>query len=103
MKLPIYLKVTKEGLLLEVVVTPKAKRSAFVGLHGGYPRIALAAPPVDGRANEALVEFLAEALGVPQRSVRLARGATARRKAVLIQGVLAEALVQHIDSLTVKL
>jgi uncharacterized protein (TIGR00251 family) len=67
-------------VLLLVSVVPNAKRTAVDGLHDGALRVRLAAPPIDGRANEALVAWLAKSLGVPRREVRLLRGESARRK-----------------------
>lgn len=68
------------GALLAVVVTPNAPRTAADGLHDGALRVRLAAPPVDGKANEALEKWLAQALAQPRRAVRLVRGASSRRK-----------------------
>ena len=69
-----------DGLWLAVSVVPNAKRTGADGLHDGALRVRLAAPPVDGKANETLVAWLAGELGVPRRSVALVRGQTARRK-----------------------
>lgn len=81
---------TDEGWLLTLHVQPGAKRSEAAGLHGEALKIRLAAPPVEGRANEALVEFVAKALGVPKRSVMLVKGQTSRRKMLLIAAPGAE-------------
>ena len=69
---------------LAVSVVPNAKRSGADGLHDGALRVRLAAPPVDGKANEALLAWLAEALGLRRRDLALVRGQTARRKWVEI-------------------
>jgi uncharacterized protein (TIGR00251 family) len=69
---------------LELSVVPNAKRTAVDGLHDGALRVRLAAPPVDGKANDALLRWLADELGVPRRSLELVRGMSARRKAVEI-------------------
>lgn len=74
-------------MILEVHVQPGAKRSEFAGRHGERTKIRLAAPAVDNKANEALVEFLAEHYGVPRRNVRIASGQKSRRKRVVIEGV----------------
>jgi uncharacterized protein len=68
------------ALWLAVSVQPNAKRSAADGLHDGALRVRLAAPPVDGKANQRLVEWLADELGLPRRAVQLVRGETSRRK-----------------------
>jgi uncharacterized protein (TIGR00251 family) len=73
--------------VLEVLVVPRASRTRVVGEHDGRLRIQLAAPPVDGAANAALVDLLAEALGVRRADVVVARGETGRRKTVRIAGV----------------
>ncbi|MBS0437287.1 MAG: DUF167 domain-containing protein [Proteobacteria bacterium] len=73
-----------ERLWLAVSVVPNARRSGADGLHDGALRVRLAAPPVDGKANEALLAWLAEALGLRRRDLALVRGQTARRKWVEI-------------------
>ena len=72
-------------LLLEVRVQPRASRSEIAGLHGGRLRIRLQAPPVDGRANAALIEFLAAAFGVPRARVIIEHGLASRDKRVRIR------------------
>jgi uncharacterized protein (TIGR00251 family) len=79
------------GAVLELLVQPRASRSRVVGEHDGRLKIQLAAPPVDGEANAALVAFLAEALGVKRADVALLAGETGRRKRVRIAGVAAAA------------
>jgi uncharacterized protein len=71
-------------------VQPRARRTELAGRHGDAIKVRLAAPPVDGAANEELVRFLAERLGVTRGAVRIAAGAGSRRKTVEIDG-LAEA------------
>lgn len=73
-------------MILDVHVQPGAKRSEFAGQHGERVKIRLAAPAVENRANEALVEFLAEHYGVPRRNVRIAAGLKSRNKRVVIEG-----------------
>lgn len=67
-------------------VQPGAKRSAVAGLHGQRLKIRIAAPALDGRANDALVAFVAETLGVARRSVRVATGERSRDKLVAVAG-----------------
>ena len=71
-------------VLIDVHVVPNAAKTQAVGLHGEAGqqalRLRLRAPPVDGKANQALVKWLAGCLGVPQQAVTLARGETSRRK-----------------------
>lgn len=72
---------------IDLYVQPRAARSEVVGLHDGVIKIRLAAPPVDGAANDALVEFLADLFRVRKSSVRVVAGHTSRRKVVEIDGV----------------
>lgn len=73
------------GVLVDVAVVPNAKRTEVVGLHDGALRVRLAAPPVDGAANEALMQWLARSLGLPRRAVDLVHGQTSRRKRLHVQ------------------
>jgi len=77
----------REGgdLLLEVRVQPRAAGSGFAGLHGDRLRVRVQAPPVEGRANEALVVLLSEAFAVPRARIVIERGLTARDKRVRIR------------------
>jgi uncharacterized protein (TIGR00251 family) len=68
------------GVVLRVVVVPNARATQAVGLHDGALRVRLAAPPIEGRANEAICNWVAAELGVPKRAVRLRRGTTSRAK-----------------------
>lgn len=75
----------KDGSLrFEVHAKPRAKKSRIVGPRGDAVEVALAAPPVDGAANEELVRVLAEALGVPRRNVTIVRGETSQKKLVAV-------------------
>ena len=73
-----------ERLVLELHVQPGAKRTEFAGQHGTRTKIRLAAPPVDGKANEALIEFLAGHYGVPRRNVTIEAGHGSRQKRVSV-------------------
>ncbi|MBO0912326.1 MAG: DUF167 domain-containing protein [Acidobacteria bacterium] len=78
---------TALGTTFAVKVQPRAKKNAILGDLGGALKISLAAPPVDGRANEACVEFLAELLNVPLSAVTIVSGETSRRKVVRVGGI----------------
>lgn len=65
---------------LAVQVMPNAKRTEVAGLHGDAVKIRLQAQPIEGKANEALVKFVAEALGLPKSAVSVSHGQTSRRK-----------------------
>ena len=77
------------GAVLELLVQPRASRTRIVGEHDGRLKIQLAAPPVDGEANAALLAFLAGALGVKRAELALLAGESGRRKRVRISGVAA--------------
>ncbi|MBI4989276.1 MAG: YggU family protein [Rhodocyclales bacterium] len=82
------------SLVLSLHVQPGAKKTEIVGLHGEALKIRLAAPPVDGKANESLVEFLAEQLEVPRAQVELIGGATSRQKRLRVRGASDEAIAR---------
>lgn len=86
-----WLRAEQGGLVLELLVQPRASRTRVAGEHGGRLKIQLAAPPVDGEANAALVEFLAGALGVRKADVAILRGDAGRRKTVRVAGASAAA------------
>jgi uncharacterized protein (TIGR00251 family) len=75
------------GVELTLLVQPRAGRTEIVGPHGDLLKIRLAAPPVDGEANEELVRFLAKALGVARSRITIESGGTGRRKRVRVMGV----------------
>lgn len=77
---------------LTVKVHPRAKRTRLAGRHGDGWKLDLAAPPVDGKANDECVRFFAELAGVPQARVRIVLGETSRTKVVEIEGVSQEFL-----------
>jgi uncharacterized protein len=81
---------------IEVHVQPRASKTQLAGLHGGRLKIRLAAPPVDGAANAALVEFIAEKLGVAKSRVRVVAGVTSRQKVVEVDGVTEEVVAQRL-------
>jgi uncharacterized protein (TIGR00251 family) len=77
------------GVEIDVRVIPRAKRSEIGGVRGDAILVRLSAPPVEGAANAALVDFLADLLDVPRRAVRIVSGAQSRLKRVAIDGVTA--------------
>lgn len=80
------------GCLLTIKATPRASRTEVAGVEAAWLRIRLQAPPVDGRANEALTEFLAKKLDIPKRAVAVVSGETGRIKKVRIAGLGVEEL-----------
>lgn len=73
--------------LLALYIQPGARTMGIAGLHGAALKIRLAAPPVDGKANAALLAYVAELLGLPRSAVSLKRGQTSRQKVVRVEGV----------------
>lgn len=74
------------GVVVRVRVTPGARRSEVQGVHGGRLRLRVAAPPVEGKANQAVARYLAELFGVRASAVTLLRGERARDKDLLVIG-----------------
>jgi uncharacterized protein (TIGR00251 family) len=75
------------GVELSVFCQPKAARSALIGMHGGALKAKVKAPPVEGKANQALLDLLAGALGVPRGRLTLVSGEQSRNKRVRVEGV----------------
>jgi uncharacterized protein (TIGR00251 family) len=77
---------------LTLKVRPGASKTAFAGRHGDAWKLQVAAPPVDGKANEAIVRFLAKLAGVPLAGVRIVTGVTGSMKIVELDGIEPDAL-----------
>jgi len=86
----------ERGSRLNLHVAPRASRTRIVGFHGDRIKLQVAAPPVDGQANDAIVRFLADSLGVPRDAIRVASGATGKRKAVLVAGLTPEEVAERL-------
>ena len=84
------------GVRFAIHVQPRAKRPGIDGVHGDALRVRVQAPPVEGAANEAVVQVLAAALGVPARAVHIAAGASGRQKIVDVDGVDAAAAMSRL-------
>jgi uncharacterized protein len=80
---------TPAGATFQVKVHPRARKNAITGVMGDVLKLALTAPPVEGRANEACTAFVAELLNVPRSSVTIAAGESSRQKLIRIAGVRA--------------
>lgn len=93
---------TAEGARFLVRVAPRASRTAIVGTMGegaqAVLKIALQAPPVEGRANAALTDFLADWLRVPRSSITIASGERGRNKAVVVRGCTAGEIAASIEA-----
>jgi uncharacterized protein (TIGR00251 family) len=77
---------------INIYVQPRASKTMVAGMHDGCVKVRLAAPPVDGAANAALIEFVADSLRVAKSRVRIVSGQTSRRKVVEVDGVSVEQL-----------
>jgi len=87
-KLPAWIEARSDGVVVALHVQPGARRTAIVGPHGDRLKVAVSSPPTDGRANAALMEFLAERLALPKSCLRLLSGASSREKRVAIDAAL---------------
>jgi uncharacterized protein (TIGR00251 family) len=98
-----WLQITGKGdLQLTLHVQPGAKTTSCAGIHGDALKVRLAAPPVDGKANQALITWLAKTLSCPQSAIELIRGQTSRRKTLRILTDRAEALCGQLQALATK-
>lgn len=88
-----------EGCVLSVRAQPGARKTAVLGEQGGALKVAVTAPPEDGRANKALGETLREALGLKRSQVELLSGAASRDKKFLIRGMTSAELAARVDAL----
>ncbi|MCX6111211.1 MAG: DUF167 domain-containing protein [Proteobacteria bacterium] len=94
---PAWLMPNAGGVSIALSVQPNAKRNEVVGAHGDALKIKIAAPPVEGAATEALLEFLAAHLGVKRQAVEILRGATNRQKVVVVHGITADAVLDALQ------
>ncbi len=78
---------TKEGAQFAVRVQPRASRNKIAGVMGDAVKLAITAPPVDGKANEAVIAFFATLFKVPKSSVNIVSGETGRNKMIAVRGV----------------
>lgn len=97
-RMPITITAHAEGATIAVRAQPGAKKNAVLGEHNGSLKVAVTAPPEDGRANEALAEVLRNWLGLKRSQVELASGKTNRNKVFLIRGVSAEELIPLVSA-----
>jgi uncharacterized protein (TIGR00251 family) len=84
---------------IDVRVIPRAKKTECTGLRDGALVVRLAAPPVDGAANDALIEFLSDMLNVPRRAIQIVGGERSRHKRVAIEGVTMSAVARRLPHL----
>lgn len=91
-----YLRETTQGLYLSVKLQPRASQNRIQGVQGAELKISVTAPPVDAAANNALMAFLAERLGIGRSAVELIRGQTSRHKVLRISGLRMEEAVRRL-------
>ncbi|HRR34034.1 MAG TPA: DUF167 domain-containing protein [Kiritimatiellia bacterium] len=91
---------TSGGCIITVKATPRANRSEITGADPDWLRVRLQAPPVDGKANAALIDLFATSFSIPKRAVELLAGDTARLKRLKLHGVLAETAAAVVARLT---
>jgi uncharacterized protein (TIGR00251 family) len=83
---------TPNGATFAVKIHPRARKNAITGELGDALKLSLTAPPVEGRANQACIEFLANLLNLPRSSVTIASGQNSRRKVIRVSGISADAV-----------
>ena len=87
-----------KGITFAVKVHPRARKNAITGIVGNALKLALTAPPVEGRANQAVIEFFAELFAIPRSSVTIASGDTSRNKIVRISGLGRAAVDERLNT-----
>ncbi len=87
-----------DGVTFAVKVHPRAKKNAITGVVGDALKVALTAPPVDGKANEACIEFFTKLLKVPRSSVTIAAGQSSRNKVIRVAGLSADEIGRRLAS-----
>jgi len=90
------LKQTSGGITFAVKVQPRARKNAITGTFGDALKLALTAPPIEGRANEAVIDFLADFFDIPRSSITIASGKTSRLKVVHVNGTNTEHLYRRL-------
>jgi uncharacterized protein len=85
---------TTKGIAFAVKVHPRARKNAITGTVGDALKLALTAPPVEGRANQAVIEFFADLFAIPRSSVTIASGETSRNKVVRVAGLSKQVVEQ---------
>ena len=94
-----YLSKQKDGsVLLNIYVQPRASRTGLVGLHDGCLKLAISSPPVDDKANKAIIAFLADFFHLPSKEIRLCAGHKSRRKQLTVGSLGEEDLRQRINA-----
>jgi uncharacterized protein (TIGR00251 family) len=91
---------TAAGATFAVKVHPRARKNAITGAVGDALKLALTAPPVEGKANEACTKYLAEVLGVPRSSITIVAGESSRTKVIRVAGLSGAAIEQRLRAVS---
>jgi uncharacterized protein (TIGR00251 family) len=87
MKHPPYFRIRGKKIYLDVIVSPGAKQDKIVGIYGDRLKISISAPPVDGKANKHLLNYLAKVFSCPKTNISLESGETSKRKTISLEGI----------------
>jgi len=77
----------ENSLNIQVQIQPGSSKDQIIGLHNGRLKIKISAPPIDGKANQNLIEFIAKALGVSKSKIEIVKGRTSKLKTLKISGI----------------
>ncbi len=91
---------TARGATFAVKVHPRARRNAIAGTIGDALKLALTAPPVEGKANDACIQYLAEVLGVSRSAITIVSGETSRQKVVRVAGLAADEVRRRLSTVS---
>ncbi len=97
--MPPWCRPSPTGTLLDVVVQPRASKEGLGPVHGERLKVRVHAPPADNEANDAVVQLVARALGIPKSAVTIAAGRTGRRKTLSVAGLAAESVFRTLGPL----
>jgi len=89
---------TTRGVSFAIKVQPRARKNAITGVVGDALKLAVTAPPIEGRANHAVIEFFADLFAIPRSSVSIASGETSRNKIVRVTGITAERVRERLSA-----
>jgi uncharacterized protein len=97
-KLSLIVSEKADGCILKCWIQPRSSRNAVVGVHGDAIKIALTAPPVDGKANKELLKFLAKYFKLPKSSIQIIAGDSSRSKTILIVDIKKDVIIKKLSS-----
>ena len=93
------IKTTNKGLTLPCIIQPRSSQNKIIGIYDDRLKIKLTTPPVDGKANAALIKYLSKLINRPKSEIRLSAGTTSRRKMVLLSNISNEDLIDKITEM----